>query len=179
MQSATERIKNHSFSAGGVPNCTGSVACFSRFSVLTRPKLRLRSAQPLQLQKSRSRFHSRNVQKQPMRNTIAKKQAGQEDTDSDYLFGDCSQRAISRFGCGKSSVIKQTLEMQSEDISPTSLIGVKLSGSWDAETRKTVDWDGLRKMQGEDASPTIHCEDNPERLASIAFFGTRGPRCGD
>jgi hypothetical protein len=33
--------------------------------------------------------------------------------DSDYLFGDCSQRAVSRFGCGKSSVIKQTLEMQS------------------------------------------------------------------
>ena len=34
--------------------------------------------------------------------------------DSDYLFGDCSQRAVSRFGCGKSSVIKQTLEMQGE-----------------------------------------------------------------
>ena len=47
----------------------------------------------------------------------AKKQAGQEDTDSDYLFGDCSQRAVSRFGCGKSSVIKQTREMQSEDTS--------------------------------------------------------------
>jgi hypothetical protein len=29
---------------------------------------------------------------------------------SDYLFGDCSQRAVSRFGCGKPSVIKQTLE---------------------------------------------------------------------
>jgi hypothetical protein len=39
--------------------------------------------------------------------------------DSDYLFGDCSQRAVSRFGCGKSSVIKQTLEMQSEDTSAT------------------------------------------------------------
>jgi hypothetical protein len=36
---------------------------------------------------------------------------------SDYLFGDCSQRAVSRFGCGKSSVIKQTLEMQSENAS--------------------------------------------------------------
>ena len=41
------------------------------------------------------------------------------DADSDYLFGDCSQRAVSRFGCGKSSVIKQTLEMQSEDTSAT------------------------------------------------------------
>ena len=37
----------------------------------------------------------------------------------DYLSGDCSQRAVSRFGCGKSSVIKQTLEMQSEDTSAT------------------------------------------------------------
>jgi hypothetical protein len=56
-----------------------------------------------------------------MRNTIAKKQAGQEDTDSDYLFGDYSQRAVSRFGCGKSSVINQTLEMQSEDTSATKI----------------------------------------------------------
>jgi len=39
--------------------------------------------------------------------------------DFDYLFGDGSQRAVSRFGCGKSSVIKQTLEMQSEDTSAT------------------------------------------------------------
>ena len=48
--------------------------------------------------------------KQPTRSTVGKRRAGQEDTDSDYLFGDCSQRAVSRFGCGKSSVIKQTLE---------------------------------------------------------------------
>ena len=39
--------------------------------------------------------------------------------DSYYLFSDCSQSAVSRFGCGKSSVIKQTLEMQSEDTSAT------------------------------------------------------------
>ena len=39
--------------------------------------------------------------------------------DSDYLFGNCSQRAVSRFGCGKSSVIRQTLEMLSEDPSAT------------------------------------------------------------
>ena len=76
-------------------------------------------AQPSELPRSRSRFHGRNAPKQLTRNTIAKKQAGQEDTDSDYLFGDCSQRAVSRFGCGKSSVIKQTLEMQSEDTSAT------------------------------------------------------------
>ena len=47
-----------------------------------------------------------------MRNTADKRRAGQEDTDFDYLFGDCSQRAVSRFGCRKSSVIRQTLEMQ-------------------------------------------------------------------
>jgi type III restriction enzyme len=29
--------------------------------------------------------------------------------DSDYLFGNCLQRVVSQFGCGKSSVIKQTL----------------------------------------------------------------------
>jgi hypothetical protein len=28
-----------------------------------------------------------------MRNTVAKKRAGQEDVDSDYLFGSCLQRA--------------------------------------------------------------------------------------
>jgi hypothetical protein len=39
--------------------------------------------------------------------------------DSDYLFGNCSQRAVSRFGCGKSSVIRQTLETLSEDPSAT------------------------------------------------------------
>src|SRR5208337_4099246 len=76
-------------------------------------------ALPSALQRSRSRFHCRNAPKQLTRNTIAKKQTGQEDTDSDYLFGDCSQRAVFRFGCGKSSVIKQTLEMQSEDTSAT------------------------------------------------------------
>ena len=52
-------------------------------------------------------------------NTAAKKQAAQGDTDLDYLFADCSQRAVSRFGCGKSSVIKQTLEMQGDDTSAT------------------------------------------------------------
>jgi predicted ATPase len=56
-----------------------------------------------------------------LRNTADKRRAGQEDTDFDYLFGDCSQRAVSRFGCRKSSVIKQTLEMQSEDISATAI----------------------------------------------------------
>jgi hypothetical protein len=54
-----------------------------------------------------------------MRNTAGKKRAGWEDVDSDYLFGDRAQRAVSRFVCGKSSVIKQALEMQSEDASAT------------------------------------------------------------
>jgi len=54
-----------------------------------------------------------------MKNIAGKKWTRQEDVDFDYLFGDGSQRAVSRFGCGKSSVIKQTLEMQSEDTSAT------------------------------------------------------------
>ena len=31
-----------------------------------------------------------------MRNTVAKKRAGQEDVDSDYLFGNCFQRSAFR-----------------------------------------------------------------------------------
>jgi hypothetical protein len=48
--------------------------------------LRLRSAQPSKSQKSRSRFHWQHAQKQPTRNTVAKKQAGQEDLESIYLL---------------------------------------------------------------------------------------------
>jgi hypothetical protein len=43
----------------------------------------------------------------------------QEHADSDYLFVNRLQRAVSRFGCGKSRVIKQTLEMRSEGTSAT------------------------------------------------------------
>ena len=43
-------------SAIGVPNCIGFAVCFSRLWVLTRPKLRLRSAKPSESQRSRSRF---------------------------------------------------------------------------------------------------------------------------
>jgi hypothetical protein len=43
------------------------------------------------------------------RNTIAKKQTGQEDADSDYLFGDCSRRAVSRFGCGSPALSNKRL----------------------------------------------------------------------
>jgi hypothetical protein len=43
----------------------------------------------------------------------------QEDVDSDYLFSNFLQRPASAFGCGKSKVIKQTLEMKSEDTSAT------------------------------------------------------------
>jgi hypothetical protein len=43
---------------------------------------------PSEPQKSRSRFRSRNAQKQPTQNTAAKKQARQENVESDYLFVD-------------------------------------------------------------------------------------------
>src|SRR5271157_864650 len=100
-------------------NCTGSAACFSRLLVPMRPKLRLPSVRPSAPQRSRSRFHWRYAQKRATQYTAAKKRARQEVVDSDCRFVDCSQRAVSRFGCGKSSVIKQTLEMQSEDTSAT------------------------------------------------------------
>jgi hypothetical protein len=55
--------------------------------------------------------------------TIARRQnrkgARQEDVESDYLFGNFLLLPASRFGCGNSRVIKQTLEMQSEDTSVT------------------------------------------------------------
>src|ERR1700758_4734568 len=84
-----------------------------------RPKSRLPSARPSERQSSRSRSPWRTAPKQPAQNIAGKKRAGQEDVESDYLCGDSSQRAVSRFGCGKSSVVKQTLEMQSEYASAT------------------------------------------------------------
>ena len=43
----------------------------------------------------------------------------QADVESGYRFDVFLERAVSRFGCAKSSVIKQKLEMQSEDTSAT------------------------------------------------------------
>src|SRR3974390_3033447 len=73
-------------SAGGVPNCTASTGCFSRLWAPTKYKFRLRSAKPLESQRSRSRFHWRNAPKQPTQNTAAKKRAGWEDVYFDYLL---------------------------------------------------------------------------------------------
>jgi hypothetical protein len=56
----------------------------------------------------------RSAPQQPTRNTADKRRAVLDAVDFDCLFGDYSERAVSRFGCGKSSVIKQTLEFQSE-----------------------------------------------------------------
>jgi predicted ATPase len=51
----------------------------------------------IRIARSRNPLRWRNAQKQPTRNTVAKKRAGQESLNSDYLFGDSSQRAVSRF----------------------------------------------------------------------------------
>ena len=51
-----------------------------------KPKLRLRSAKPLESQRSRNRFRSRNAPKEPTQNTAAKKPDGQEGVDSGCLF---------------------------------------------------------------------------------------------
>ena len=79
------------------PNYAGSAVCFSRLWAPTRFKLRLHSAKPSESHGSRSRFHSRNEQKQPTRNTAAKKGAGQEGVGSDYLFGNFLQLPTFRF----------------------------------------------------------------------------------
>src|SRR6516162_299019 len=54
------------------------------------PELKLRFAQPSESQRSRNRFRYRNAPKQPTRNIVDKKRAGQEDLDSDYLFANSS-----------------------------------------------------------------------------------------
>ncbi len=64
----------------------------------------------IRIARGKSRFRWRNAPKEPTQHIAGKKRVRQEDVNSDYLFGDCSQRAVSGFGCGKSSVIKQTLE---------------------------------------------------------------------
>ena len=51
------------------------------------PQMKLRFAKPSEPQRSRSRFCLRNAHRPATQNTVAKKQAGQEDADSDYLFG--------------------------------------------------------------------------------------------
>jgi tetratricopeptide (TPR) repeat protein len=80
----------------GLPNCIGYGACFSRLWVLRRPKLRIRSRKPSESQRSRRRFRRRNAQKQPTWNTVAKERAGQEDVDSDCLFGSFLQLCVCR-----------------------------------------------------------------------------------
>jgi hypothetical protein len=55
--------------AYGVPNCTGSAGYFWRQFVLTRPRLKRRSAQRSELQMSRSRFHLPNVPNQLTQHT--------------------------------------------------------------------------------------------------------------
>jgi len=75
-----------------MPNCTGSVESFSRLLVPMRPKLKLPFRKPSESQRTRNRFRWRNAPKQPAQNTVAKKRAGQEDVDSDYPFGNSSQR---------------------------------------------------------------------------------------
>jgi hypothetical protein len=53
----------------GLLNYTGSMVCFSRLLVLTRPRLRLPFAPPSVLQSSRSRLRWRHAQKEPTQNT--------------------------------------------------------------------------------------------------------------
>ena len=68
-------------------DCTDSAVCFSRLTVLTGQKLRLRFAKPSESHGSAEvYFTGRNELKQPTQNTAAKKTARWESTGSDYLF---------------------------------------------------------------------------------------------
>jgi hypothetical protein len=71
------------------PNRTGYAVCFSRLWVLTRPRLRLRFAKPLESPRNRNPFRERNARAQLRQNMPDKKQAVQEEVDSDCLFGNC------------------------------------------------------------------------------------------
>src|SRR5258705_10845971 len=67
-------------------HCSGSSCgiCCLRMSAVNGSRRRI--AKLSESQRSRSRSRSRNAPKEPMQNTIAKKQVRQEDVDSDYLF---------------------------------------------------------------------------------------------
>jgi hypothetical protein len=49
--------------------------------------LKLHFMKPSEPQRSRSQFRMRNAPKLPTQNIAAKRRAGQEGVDSDYLFG--------------------------------------------------------------------------------------------
>jgi hypothetical protein len=51
-----------------------------------------------------------------MRNTAGKKRAGQEDVDFDYLFGDCSQRAVSRLVVGSPALSNKRLRCKARTL---------------------------------------------------------------
>jgi hypothetical protein len=97
--------------------------------------------------------------------------------DSDSLFGNFLQLAASRFGRGKSSVIKQTLEMQSEDTSATRdpLKEACLARGWLGEraieglTRLTAPAKPCSLFTGTQASSALGCR--RQRRASIGSIG--------
>ena len=61
--------------------------CVSPAWVLTRAKLRLRSAKPSESQRSRSRFRLKNARKQPTQNTAAKKASARVTGSNPKLVG--------------------------------------------------------------------------------------------
>ena len=75
---------------------TGFAVCFSRLWVLRRPKLRLRFAQPSAPHGSRKSVSLEKRAEAAYANTAAKKRAGQEDVDSECLFGNFLQRPAFR-----------------------------------------------------------------------------------
>jgi tetratricopeptide (TPR) repeat protein len=89
--------------------------------VPTKPRLRLRSAQPSVLQRRRSRFHSRNAPKEPTQNIAGKKRERQEGADFDYLFSNCLPLARLLLCCLSNGIVNPsgklpiTMEKRIED----------------------------------------------------------------
>src|SRR6266481_1046460 len=70
-------------------------------------KSRLRSAQPSESQRTRSRSRWRNAPKPPTQNTIAKKRARQESMGSDYRFANFLQHSAFRSTDNKANLSRR------------------------------------------------------------------------
>jgi serine/threonine protein kinase len=93
---------------------------------LMRPKLRLHSAQQSKPQRSRNPFRYRNAPKQPTRNTIAKKRAGQEGVESGCHFDSRLQRSASSLNLPGSGTVSSVRNPATTGTSRNRLIGGRL-----------------------------------------------------
>jgi hypothetical protein len=79
--------------AGGASNCTGSAVCFLTAFGAEGTEIEAVFGEAIRIAKEQNSVSLEKRAEAPTRNIVAKKRAGQEDVDSDYPFGECSQRA--------------------------------------------------------------------------------------